>query len=133
MTNASVVRPKLLSGSSNMSTPTDALNQTVAQKQHLDELFGELAARWKDETAVYSASWQIKAHPAYQQIVNLGEDAIPLLLGKLAQPCVQWMMALSAIAGEDPSPMVHAGNIVRMAEDWLAWGRHQGYLHGDAA
>ncbi len=116
-----------------MATPVDALNRTDAQKQHLDDLFGELASRWKDETSVYSASWQIKAHPAYQQIVNLGEDGIPLLLGKLAQPCIQWMIALSAIAGADPSPMEHAGDIVRMAQDWLAWGRHRGYLHGDAA
>ena len=41
-------------------------------------------ASWKDETSVYSASWQIKAYPAYQQIVNLGEDAIPRLLDKLS-------------------------------------------------
>jgi hypothetical protein len=112
-----------------MATPVDALNRTDAQKQHLDDLFGELAARWKDETSVYSASWQIKAHPAYQQIVDLGEDAIPLLLARLGQPCVQWMMALSAIAGDDPSPPEHAGHIARMAEAWLAWGRQRGYLH----
>ena len=112
-----------------MPTHAGALDRTEREKQSLVELFGELADRWKADTAPFSASWQIAAHPAYQQIADLGDDVIPLLLGRLAQPCVQWMMALCAVTGEDPSTTAHSGNIARMADDWLIWGRQRGFLH----
>jgi hypothetical protein len=63
----------------NMATPVDALNRTDAQKQHLDDLFGELASRWKDETSslLRELPGRLKLIRLTSRSFNLGEDAIP--------------------------------------------------------
>lgn len=89
--------------------------------------FSELARRWKAETEHLSSA-AIFAHPAYQQIIGLGPDAIPLLLHDLQQTGAHWFWALRAITGENPVPREDAGYVGRMADAWIDWGARRGLV-----
>ena len=64
-------------------------------------------------------------HPAYRQIVGLGPSVLPLLLRDLAENRRFWFPALNAITGENPVPDDAAGEIGRMIEAWIEWGRER--------
>ena len=87
--------------------------------------FERLAERWKAETAFLSSTSAMIDHPAYREIIQLGEPVVSLLLEDLRREPAHWFEALQAITGENPVPGDHRGNIPAMQEDWLAWGRKQ--------
>ena len=66
--------------------------------------------------------------PAYQQIIGMGLDALPLILRELQQEADHWFWALRAITGIDPVPKSSAGKIEEMRDAWLAWGYERGIL-----
>ena len=67
-------------------------------------------------------------HPAYQQIIGMGEEALPLILEELSRRPGHWFWALKAITGEDPVPAEHAGEVPEMTRAWLEWGRQHDYI-----
>ena len=65
--------------------------------------------------------------PAYQQIIGLGREALPLILRELEAGRVDhWFWALFAITGENPVTPAHEGRLDEMALDWLSWARRTG-------
>jgi hypothetical protein len=70
---------------------------------------------------------EMVADPAYQAIIGLGEPAILLLLGELARDPDWWFSALNAITGAKPVLPEDRGNLVKMAQSWIEWGRSKGY------
>jgi hypothetical protein len=88
--------------------------------------FQELAARWHDETAFHSNLSIVWSHPAMQDIIDMGQDAIPLILEALQKRSDHWFYALSRLTGIDAG----AGEttVEGARQKWLAWGREQGYL-----
>ena len=66
--------------------------------------------------------------PCYQQIIGMGERAVPLILEELSREPDHWFWALEAITQENPVPCDAAGNVRLMAEAWVAWGAHEGYV-----
>lgn len=90
--------------------------------------FQQLAREWKDAKVFLSSGTEIALHPAYQQIIGMGKEAIPLILEELQRDEDHWFWALKAITGEDPVPAGDRGNLPRMTEAWLAWARTHGYL-----
>ncbi|WP_413279222.1 hypothetical protein [Floridanema evergladense] len=93
----------------------------------LEKKFKELATQWKSETAPLSVITQKVIHPAYQQIIGMGEDVVPLLLRELEKRPDHWFWALKSITGANPVKSEHRGRIKLMAQDWLEWGRENGY------
>ena len=93
----------------------------------IEQRFDRLADVWLEETAVISSSSQIVAHPAFQEIVGLGPAVIPLLLRELDKRTGHWHLALRRITGDDPVPPAERGDIGKMADAWLRWGKEQGY------
>jgi hypothetical protein len=93
----------------------------------LEERFRRLEAVWRAETAPLSSSTRIIAHPAFQEIIALGQAVVPLMLRDLEQRPGLWVWALPGIIGADPVPPADRGNIARMSEAWLRWGRENGY------
>jgi hypothetical protein len=93
----------------------------------MDERFRQLADSWEAAVAHYSFSTARQRHPAYQEIIALGEPVIPSLLRDLEVNRRHWFAALQAITGANPVPSDHAGKIDLMIEDWLGWGKQQGY------
>jgi hypothetical protein len=88
--------------------------------------FQELARQWKDATLFLSSITDIAMHPAYQQIIGMGKDALPLLLDELRRHPDHWFWALQAITGVNPVPVSDRGDMGRMTQAWLAWADQQG-------
>jgi hypothetical protein len=103
------------------------LEQLRLQDERDHERFRSLAARWKAERLPYSSSTRLTDHPAYHEIIALGRRAIPWLLAELEREPGHWFRALKQLGGADPVRPESRGDIDAMAQDWLAWGRQQGY------
>lgn len=89
--------------------------------------FHTLAERWKKETAHQSNVAKRALHPAYQEVLGMGERVVPLLLAELRREPNDWFWALHAITGANPVPAASRGNVHAMAEAWIHWGRQKGY------
>lgn len=89
--------------------------------------FQKLAAAWREERGVQSSIPEIAMQPSYQQIIGMGEAAVPLLLRELNARPDHWFWALKAITGEDPVPAQKRGRVADMATAWIEWGREKGY------
>jgi hypothetical protein len=92
-----------------------------------EQRFHDLVKLWKQERGPYSSSAQLAQHPAYQQIIDLGPEVIPLLLRELERQPDHWFRALHALTGADPVPVENRGKVREMAAAWVQWGREQGY------
>jgi hypothetical protein len=93
----------------------------------VEDRFHRLAAVWHRDTDYLSSMGEAERHPAYQEIVGLGPEVVPLLLRDLAENHTHWFAALEAITGARPAPASAAGNIPKMAEAWLRWAKDNGY------
>jgi hypothetical protein len=92
------------------------------------ERFEVLFQRWKKETALLSSGTAIVGHPAYQEVIEMGDAVVPFILIKLQEDPQHLFYALYKITGENPVPKAHAGDLDSMTADWLDWGRQKGYL-----
>jgi len=101
-----------------MAVATEAEQRSEEAHRRRAEQIGQLLDSFRQSTAVYSATWQIKSHPSFQNVRDLGWSAVPSLINRLSDPCVQWLIALSEITGDDPVLPEHAGEVRMMAEDW---------------
>ncbi len=95
--------------------------------ESVEQRFRRLEAIWEAETLYLSDAHRIIQHPAFQEIIRMGEEVIPLMLADLEKRPRQWVWALPRITGANPVPATDGGNIRRMAEAWLRWGREKGY------
>ena len=96
-------------------------------KKTLDERFRQLATIWHRETDYLSSMSDASRHPAYQEIIALGPDVVPLLLRDLEENHSHWFSALRTITEATPVPASAAGDIPKMVEAWLNWARSNGY------
>ncbi len=96
-------------------------------RQRPAERFRQLADWWQEDVSHLSSPTEIAIHPAYQQIIGMGIQAIPFLLKNLEQRPDHWFWALKAITGEDPVPLEQKGRVDQMAKAWLRWGAEHGF------
>ena len=80
------------------------------------------------ETQWLSSTTEMALHPAYQGIIGMGAEALPLILTELQARSGYWYWALKAISGEDPVPPEDRGAVPRMKEAWLKWGLAKGLI-----
>jgi len=87
----------------------------------------KLVEQYEEDTA--HLSFHKADHPAFIKIVEMGWDAVPLLLENM-QRKRSWIaiVALRDITGEHPWPAKHAGKIVELTKDWIKWGKQKGFL-----
>lgn len=85
--------------------------------------FQRLAKAWKEEKLFFSSMTAIEESPHYLGIIALGQGVIPLLLKELERDPDYWFTALQTLTGEDPVPAEDRGDLLRMTEHWLSWGR----------
>ncbi|MBX3387998.1 MAG: hypothetical protein KF691_00940 [Phycisphaeraceae bacterium] len=91
------------------------------------ERFRSLAQQWRKETQWLSSTTQIAMNPAYQAIIGMGAQAIPMILEELRQNSGHWYWALKAISNEDPVVPRDRGSAKKMRAAWLQWGRAKGF------
>jgi hypothetical protein len=96
-------------------------------RESVEERFRRLEAIWDAETGYLSSYTAIVEHPAFQEIIRMGQAVVPLMLRDLEERPRLWVWALPEITGASPVPPSDGGNIAKMSEAWLRWGREQGY------
>jgi hypothetical protein len=113
-----------------LSEKLDTESKSTPGLKQLDKTatFAKLVTQWREENRGVSSTNQMSMHPAYQQIIGMGESAIPLLLRELEKKSGQWFWALKSITREDPVPPEHRGKTSEMIKAWLEWGRAKGYI-----
>ncbi len=92
-----------------------------------DVKFDALVNDWKRGTAHLSRLDHIVLHPAYQQIIGMGPEAVPLILRELERTEDYWFWALRAVTGQEPIPASQPASVQEMTQAWLRWGRERGY------
>ncbi len=111
-----------------MATTERELKREPLAADTLAHRFHSLTATWRRETALQSSVTASAMHPAYQQIIGLGEAALPLIFQEMRREPDHWFWALQAITGENPIHEENGGDLEAMASDWLAWAKTHGYL-----
>jgi len=93
----------------------------------LAERFEALVERCKSVGSLHIA--QLTSHPAFQEIVSMGDDVVPLLLGGLiGDEPEDWFSTLQRITGVNPVSPASRGNPKSMAQDWLRWAEERGIM-----
>ena len=90
----------------------------------VDDLFAELQEAWKTETAAYPSVRDRIMHPAYQRIVGLGPQVVPLIIEQLQRDVDHWFWALAMIVGHDAAPA--ARTVDEAAKGWVEWAAENG-------
>ena len=105
--------------------------KTTAQSLATPEIearFAQLVKMLEPEIWVRSNSATAAQHPAYQEIIAMGESALPLILCQMEECTAHWFPALCAITGADPVPEEMRGKVEEIKAVWQQWGRERGYL-----
>jgi hypothetical protein len=97
------------------------VKETEASK--LDKEFIELARKWKEETAGFSSIISISLNGNYQRIIAKGFKIVPLILRELQIQPDHWFWALTYLTDENPVKEEDEGNIEKMADAWIRWGK----------
>lgn len=90
--------------------------------------FRRLADEWREATEGYSSMALMAAHDNYLAIIRIGWPAVPLILRDIRDGGGHWYKALRIITRENPVTPEMAGDVRRMDEAWLAWGRSLGLI-----
>ncbi len=106
---------------------TDILNKNTELNPVVVDKFYALAEQWESEVAGMSSTAQMSQHPAYQEIINMGNKIVPILLSELKKNPLYWLAALTAITGENPVKSEQRGRVKQMASAWIEWGKDRGY------
>jgi len=85
----------------------------------LVQRFRDLVRQWKEATTFTSSGTEIALHPAYQQIIGMGKEAIPLILEELQRKEDHWFWARKSITGADPVPPGECGSLPKKTATWL--------------
>lgn len=104
------------------------VSNTPTTKLTLPERFRQLADQWKVESEFLSNTAQMAMLRSYQQIIGMGQPAVPLLLEELRREPDHWFWALEAITLEDPVPSADRGDVDASARAWIAWGVREGLI-----
>ena len=92
--------------------------------------FQNLARRWQAERGARSSITAMSMLPAYQSIIGMGEEAVPLIIAQLrleGDDPDHWFWALRAITEANPISPEDRGDSVKMAQSWIKWAENEGY------
>lgn len=109
------------------------LRSIVKAAAHIDpeglkRQFTALAEQWHDETGHMSSAISFTQHPAYLRIIGMGPAVVPFILEDLQRTRAHWFTALRLITGANPIRPEDKGNVQRLADAWIAWGRERGLV-----
>src|SRR5271157_3171886 len=82
----------------------------------VEQRFRRLEATWTAETGYLSSYTDIVEHPAFREIIRLGEGVVPFMLRDLEERPRLWVWALPEVTGANPVPPEAGGNIAKRSE-----------------
>jgi small subunit ribosomal protein S20 len=96
----------------------------------IEKKFKKLSSEWKQDRRRFflSSDIEMAENSAYQEIIKMGEAVLPMILEDLKKQLDFWFLALHEITGVNPIPTEHYGQVNKMREDWLSWGKSKGYI-----
>ncbi|MGH8141478.1 MAG: hypothetical protein ACREU2_03010 [Steroidobacteraceae bacterium] len=94
----------------------------LARTGSVRQRFRKLARIWREETLYSSVLEEKLTHPAYLEIIDLGQSAIPLILSELRSRPSHWFRAIDSIVGHPILPQDFAGGFSDAVAAYLAWG-----------
>ena len=100
---------------------------SLTSTETIEERYRRLEALWRVETGHLSSSSKIIGHPAFREIICMGQAVVPFMVRDLEQQPRLWVWALPEITGDDPVPVADRGDIVKMTDAWLSWAKEHGY------
>jgi hypothetical protein len=109
----------------------DAQGNLVLSERPADRTaqeFEKHERRWKRDTMHISSPMDKYLHPSYMRIIGLGRPALPHILRSMQQRPADWFYALRSITGENPVPAAAAGDVRRMVQIWIQWGKQEGLI-----
>ena len=109
-------------------TVPETQQQASEADDELEREFRQLTDQWYAETRFLSSTSEIVSKETYYQIVALGRRAIPLILRELQERGGHWFLALRALTKDDPVNPQDRGNMRRMTQAWLDWGRNHNQI-----
>jgi hypothetical protein len=112
----------------NWFTPVNQSAVVASDTGELKIIFKGLVEKWQGETGGHSVLSRRYAHPAYQAILGLGKDAIPLVLRELQARPDWWFEALNALAKPKVNPVKEGSSFADAVGAWLDWGRQHRIL-----
>ena len=98
--------------------PSNIQNQREAE-------FDALVRIWMRDTRLHSSLSKKFMHPAYQSIMAMGRDALPLIFKQLKNAPGHWFYALRFIAQKDVAESAKGFEEARTM--WLVWGAKHHY------
>lgn len=113
------------------STTPSPIDFHNAQAKVRQGEFEQLAEEWRRARPRGGSLADIVAVEAYQRVIGMGKDAIPLIVRSLVTRPDHWFWALHCITGQNPVRKEHEGRLVQMAQDWIDWARTEGYRWDD--
>ena len=99
---------------------------TARSDGEVRERFVELHEEWSSRTMFSSALDDLIYDEAFQRILAMGPQVIPLALDQLHSEPIPWFYALKMLADEDPAEGISDPD--EAIERWLSWGRANGIL-----
>lgn len=86
--------------------------------------------RYLEDTAHLSSVRDSREHPSYKKLKEAGETILPVLLRELKDKelGVGLFGLLCDITNANPVDAEHRGHIPSVRDDWLEWGRANGYI-----
>jgi hypothetical protein len=92
--------------------------------------FKSLVSQWRAERGATSSITKAAMCDAYQKIIGMGPDAIPLIIAQIrseGDEPDQWFWALQVLTGVDPVEDEDRGDFAKMAGAWIEWAETEGY------
>ena len=110
-----------------MNTPVSRVSTAIVQNE---TTFEYLRLEWQKERGATSSITAMAMCPSYQRIMTMAaaEVVVPLILRQMESEGDEpdmWFWALRILTSADPVADDDRGDIVRMAQAWLNWGRGQ--------
>ena len=89
---------------------------------------------WQADTISMSSMSDMMAHPAHAHLASFGhitaQRVLERMQGDPESTHPGWFALLHEITGQAPVPDEHAGDMRKMAEHWVEWGRlHASWLY----
>ena len=91
------------------------------RKIKLVDRFNSLKEKWVEETKIFSSLSTIYNHPAYEEIIKMGEDALPLIYHDSTNNDNFWFKALQNITGVNLTTKENQGRFQLLKKAWINW------------